>query len=172
MQALGEYAVALTAAALINAILLSLFPEGTIQKLLRLICGLVLTVTALTPLPGIRLPEVTIFREEYLQGQDLAAQGEDMAADAAAERITQMLDAYILDKAGPLQMQLQSRFRLDHSGLPVGITLCGTWSQEAQSTLSDIITKDLGIPEEDQQWNEEISEKGSWNGSQNTGGPS
>ena len=50
MAGFRQYVLSLTAAALLGGILLSCVPEGSTGKVLRLVCGILITVTALKPL--------------------------------------------------------------------------------------------------------------------------
>lgn len=156
MQQLGQYVVTLTASALITGILLAILPEGPQRKLLRLTCGAFLTVAALSPLPGLELPDLNVLTEAYYQeGEALAALGEEVALEEQNERIKQAMETYILDKAATLDTAIHPELRMNPDGTPGGILLTGQWTDQARQQLAAIITKDLGIPEEDQQWMQE-----------------
>lgn len=156
MQQLGQYVVTLTASAMITGILLAMLPEGPQRKLLRLTCGIFLTVTALLPLPGLELPDLNLFTEAYNQeGEAMAAMGEEAARAEQNERIKQAMKTYILDKAAMLDTALHPELWMNPDGTPSGVLLTGQWTDQARQQLADIITKDLGIPEEDQQWTQE-----------------
>lgn len=153
MQQLGQYVVSLTAAALISGILLSLFPEGTMRTLLRLVCGTVLAVTALAPLTDLKLPDLDSVMQDYLpEGQAASDLGEDMARAERQELIKLGLEAYILDKAEAAGCQVLPTVTLDGEGNPVSVILTGEVTTSQRQQLEEVITKDLGIPKEDQQW--------------------
>lgn len=153
MRALGEYVVSLTAAAMVSGLLLALVREGTAKNILRLVCGVVLTVTALTPMVRGNLPDISFFETDWLTlGEAAAASGEEMALDAKTSFIKEGLEAYILDKASAFGADLRAEVTLDADGLPVSVALTGTVSTDARLALEAIITEDLGIPKEDQKW--------------------
>ncbi len=151
---------------MISGILLSVLPENTGQKLLRLVCGTVLAVTALSVLPGIALPEISGTMEaHWIQGQQIAAEGENLARQEQHRHIKERLEAYIWDKGRSLGAVLDPSVILDPDGCPHGVTLSGKWTEQIRQTLMEYITNDLGIPEEDQQWIEENGANESRNGS-------
>lgn len=153
MQQLGAYVVSLTAAAMISGILLSLFPDGPVRGMLKLVCGVFLTVTALSPLIKINQPDLSGFVFDYMsEGESAAALGEDMAQDETLELIKFGLEAYILDKAASLDASVTPEVGLDESGVPVSVRMTGAVSDAARLELEALIAKDLGIPKEDQQW--------------------
>lgn len=153
MRALGEYVVSLTAAAMLSGILMALIREGTARKILRLVCGVFLTVTALTPLVRGNLPDLSFFETDWLTlGEAAAASGEEMALDARTSFIKEGLEAYILDKASAFEADLRAEITLDADGMPISVILTGKASQSAREALEAVITEDLGIPKEDQKW--------------------
>ena len=153
MAPFRQYVLSLTAAALLSGILLSCVPEGSGRKILRLACGILLTVTALKPLGQLRLPDLDALTGEYRQqAEAAAAMGQEMARLEAHEGIRKALEAYILDKAAELGMDVTPEIFLDESGIPVSIRLEGEISSELRQKMQTIITNDLGIPGEAQEW--------------------
>ena len=153
MAAFRQYVLSLTAAALLGGILLSCVPEGSGRKILRLVCGILLTVTALKPLGQLRLPDLDALTGEYRQQAEAAvAMGQEMARLEAQEGIRNDLEAYILDKAAELGLEITPRVFLDESGIPVSVRLEGETSSGMRQRIQTIITNDLGIPGEAQEW--------------------
>ena len=153
MAAFRQYVLSLTAAALLGGILLSCVPEGSGRKILRLVCGILLTVTALKPLGQLRLPNLDTLTGEYRQqAEDAVAMGQEMARMEAHKGIRKALEAYILDKAAELGMDVTPEIFLEESGIPVSIRLEGEISSELRQKMQTIITNDLGIPGEAQEW--------------------
>lgn len=153
MGVLRQYALTLIIGALICGILLGMVQKGAHEALLRFLCGMFLTVTLLAPLPGIHLePELDFFGEVISEGEIQTATGKEMAQQELRRSISRSLEAYILDKAGQLDAQLQVSVTLDENCLPVTAELSGKIPEEVQKELSDILTNDLGIPKENQQW--------------------
>lgn len=156
MQQLRTYVVSLTATATLCGVVLSLFPEGVIQKLLRLVCGIVLTIAVLSPLSDITLCEFSFVPENHLiAGENIAAMGNALAGEEKHRRIQQQFEAYILTKASALDAAVIPMVTLDNQGFPAEVQIKGTWSFSGKQALSAIITNDLGILEEDQIWTEQ-----------------
>lgn len=153
MQILGKYVAALTAAALISGILLSMFPKGRMRGLIQLVCGIFLTVTALSPVLDVSLPDLSEFASDYLStGEFFSQMGENNAREEVHQRIKDMLEAYILDKAEAAQAQITADVKLTSEGFPESVTLTGKLPETTQQQLEAMIANDLGIPKENQQW--------------------
>ena len=153
MQALGEYIVSLTVAALISSIIVSLFQKGTMKTLIKLVCGMYLTFTALFPICQLEIPDFEILPSAYTEDRTTAVnQGVDMAETERNILIKDALETYILIKAEEMGCQVEIDLTLDSGGLPISVRLVHNLSTEDQYKLSHMITKDLGIPEESQQW--------------------
>lgn len=153
MDALGQYALRLICGALICGILLSMVPKGPQEGLIRFLSGVLLTVLLFSPFTGgLELPELPSLRETLAAGTEQAAAGAEMARQAQRQRISAGLESYILDKARPWDTKLQVTVTLDEDGLPVGTEITGEIPDAARQELSRMITQDLGIPKENQQW--------------------
>ena len=152
MAAFRQYVLSLTAAALLGGILLSCVPEGSSRKILRLVCGILITVTALKPLGQLRLPDLDALTGEYRQQAEAAvAMGQEMARLEAQEGIRNDLEAYILDKAASVGANIQVELRLD-GYVPAAVTIHGTVLPAAKLRLQRMFETDLGIAKENQEW--------------------
>lgn len=153
MQQLGAWIVSQTAMAMISGVLLSLLKNGPVRSLLRLVCGILLILTALGPIHQISIPDWQFFAFDYgFEGETAAAMGQEFAREKRGRIISQQLEAYILDKAASLGAQISVELQLDGDGVPSSVELCGTWTPEIQQTLSEFLAEELGITKEDQQW--------------------
>lgn len=153
MQQFGRYVVSLTAAALVSGILLSMFPKGVIRWLIQLVCGVFLTITALSPLTDVAIPDFSERIPDYRsRGEALSCMGENLAREETRVRIKQILEAYILDKAATAQAEITAEISVSDDGIPESVILTGTFSGDARQQLEAVITNDLGIPKENQQW--------------------
>jgi len=153
MARLGGYVLTLTAAALVSSILLSVLKEGSAKHLLRLCCGVFLTVTAVSPLAELTSLSPELSYESFQwEGEDTAAFGAELARDARRERIREGIEAYILDKARCLGLSLQTEVILDPEDLPQTVRLWPEPEPTLRLQLEQILTSDLGIPKENLQW--------------------
>ncbi len=151
MAGLAEFMLGIIGCSLFVGIL-GRFPlEGNQKKLLQLLSGVLLTLAVLRPV--VHFDWSSLSMKAYLPtGEDLAAQGQAMTADAAGAIIKSRTEAYILDKAAALDADLEVRVELDDEHIPVQVTLDGSISPYARTRLSKTLEEDLGIPKERQQW--------------------
>lgn len=153
MEELRQYILGVTAAAMLCGAALSLSPEGTSRELLRLLGGIVLTVCLLRPLAGggfsLELPE-----PDPWQGEQIAAEGEKEAREALNRIIKSETEAYILDKAAALEASVEVEITLDQGDppLPRDAVIRGRVSPYARGRLESILSSELGITKEHQQW--------------------
>lgn len=153
MNTLAQYTLAVTAAAVLTALITALAGQGTMAALAKLLGGLFMALTILSPLVRLQLPDWQEWSAAFaMDGEAAAAAGQAMANEAAAAIITEEVEAYIRDKADACGVSVDVAVRLDTEGIPVGVTLTGKLSSDAKEDLTRIISDDLGIGEEDQEW--------------------
>lgn len=153
MQRLGEYVLSLTAAAVLCSLMLTLARGGAGRELVRTVCGVILAVTALSPLKTLKIPDFQDYFEDFaVQGDALSAMGVNMAAGAASADITRALNAYILDKAAALGARIHCEIQLNGQGYPTGAAIYGEVTSGQRQALSRILRDELGIAKENQQW--------------------
>lgn len=153
MQQLGQYVLSLTAAAILCSVVLSMFRDGTVRSILRIVCAIVLAITAISPLMNYKVPDFSRFSGGYLsEGESIASMGVDLAGMEKLKCIKHQLEAYILDKAGEIGADIRPEITVNTDGIPVKVRLYGQCSDHIRQELTDMITNDLGIPKEDQKW--------------------
>ena len=155
MAAIREYILGLTAAAMLCGITLSFAEKGPVELLLKLICGLILTFCLTQPLLNISLgnwQELGIdFSEE---AEEAALQGSESAEQEIRALIKQETEAYILDKARQLNLDIKVEVTLSREAMPIpeSVVIRGTVQPYQKSRLSLILTRELGIRKENQKW--------------------
>ena len=153
MQQMGQYVLSLTSAAILCSVVLSMFRDGTVRRILRIVCAIILTITALSPLTDYKIPALSELSGCYLsEGKAIASMGEDLAGLEKQKCIQHNFEAYILDKANGMGANLKPEVTVDANGFPLKIRLQGQCSERIREKLADMITNDLGIPKEDQKW--------------------
>ena len=155
MQALAEYIISVSAAALICGILNSMMLKGTAKEVLKLVSGLFLAFCVIRPVSDIRLPELADIGESIREeAASAVTAGEEMAMDSARDSISEQLEAYILDKAASLGLDIQVEVFLtqDDSFLPESVTIRGSGTAQQKKELMEEITDALGITQEDITW--------------------
>ncbi len=156
MESVREYLVGVTCAALLCGILCSLSDEKqTGGAVVRLLCGVFLCLTLVSPLSRVRLRELDISRWDLTgEAREAADLGTEYARQAEAAIIKSRTEAYILDKARQYDLDLTVEVRLspEDPQVPEWAVLTGSISPYAKRQLQHMMESDLGIPKENQQW--------------------
>ena len=156
LQELGKYIVSVTAAAIVVAILQSLFDKkGATSALLRLIGGLFLCFTVISPVVTMGFDTLLDMPQDYAQQGSVAAfEGEQIARDQLRGIITERLRTYILDKATTYGLQIDAEVELsqDEIPVPVAVRLWGEASPYAKQAMQQWLEQELGIRKENQTW--------------------
>ncbi len=155
MERLGQYVISVTAAALICGIVSGVVKNNPAKEVIRMLCGLLLTVTVLHPFADIDFSALSDFSLSYAgEGELLAASGEEAALTAMADIIKAESEAYILDKAAGQEVSITVEVSVSQELMPVPaeVRISGNVSPYDRQQLSQIIQKDLGIAKENQIW--------------------
>lgn len=154
MAKLGEYVVCVCCAALLCGIVNAMMPKGTAKELLKLVGGLFLVFTIIQPVQNVELPEAEDYGVRWQEeANEIIARGEEMARQAAISSIKQELEAYILDKAQALRLEIRAQLKLNEETLhPESLTIIGKGSPEAKNQLNSWICRELGLTQEDITW--------------------
>ncbi len=121
----------------------------------KLLVGLFMALTILAPWGSLQLQRWGSMTEGFLaEASQAAADGSQQSWDSLAAIIKERCEAYILDKAAQLKLQLTVEVTLSGDSIPSpeAVTLRGNASPYARQRLQEIITQDLGIAKEDQLW--------------------
>lgn len=153
MDAIKEYLLSVTAAALICGILNGLTNnKGSIHKIIKLLCGFFLAASVIKPVVDVRIDDFYRFTQDLTVSSELAVtHGEEMAADEMKRIIKEKTEAYILDKAKALGAEIAVDVTLQDY-IPERVTIVGDVSPFVKSSLSESITEELNIPSEEQIW--------------------
>lgn len=156
MNALASYVISVTAAGIICGIVTCLLGEkGAVSELGKMLTGIFLAVMVIQPILHIRFDNL----DDYLQalsldGNKIAESGKTMAEKQVAGIIKKQVEAYILDKAASMGVELSVEVVVEENDLPVlaAVRLCGRVSPSAKQQLVAMIEKELGIARENQIW--------------------
>ena len=156
MDGLRTYVLHITATALICTVILRFsWGNGAVKMIIKLLCGIVLLFSMIQPLKQFDFAFVESFAAGFQEEADRAVQwGENAASESWAESICQGTEAYILEKAKTMKVDLTVEVELsdDEIPIPVAVSLTGDVSPYVKSVLSDTISQDLNIPKERQKW--------------------
>ena len=142
-------------AALVCGILTDMSAKTSFEKLIRLLCSVFLAVTVVYPLIRYRFPgwnaDMSIFQPG---GEDAVAQGEKIYFQSIASIIRTETEAYILKEAKSIGADLTVAVELDAGNPPApeSVTIRGNFEASVETTLSQLIADELGIPKEHQTW--------------------
>ena len=156
MDALRQYLLSVIAAAIISGCIMSLVGKNlSVNHLIRLLCGIFVTVTILKPVTQFRIPSADeLFQNVTDDAQVHIQNGIDEAAREQKRIITQHTEAYILEKASAYNCDLKVCILLSEEAPyePIGIRLSGAVSPYAKRLLSNWLRESLNIPTEAQEW--------------------
>lgn len=156
MEGIRSYLFGVIAAAIVCGIVVKVMGDkGTQGAMAKLIAGLFLTFTMINPIARIRLDGSVDLIDQYSDDAMLAAaEGQRITREALRESIIAQSQAYILDKAADLHLELTVTVdvSVDDIPIPISVTLQGNISPFDKAKLSTDIAENLGIGKEDQRW--------------------
>ena len=150
------YLIRLTAAAILGAIVRRLAPAGGAGRAARLGAGLLVLLTAFSPLASVNTASAAqdLVRHGYADPLTTVEFSKNVN-DLLSELITERAEAYILDKAQELGMVVTAEVTVmveDTYPVPYAVKLSGSPTAAQQAKLKEVIAADLKIPEERQEW--------------------
>lgn len=156
MGKIAEYMLCITAAGILCAVIRSVLdPSTAIGKIVKVICGVFMAVTLLSPLMGLDLEYISDYLKEYKTiSASATEEGTQMAYEELSGIIKQQTQSYILDKALDLGLDVDVEVKLTDSDppTPYQVILTGTASPYKKQMLSQYITENLGITQENLKW--------------------
>lgn len=156
MDSVKQYLLSVICAAIACALVGSLGEKkGTGGALLKLVTGVFLVFTVISPVRSLKLDSLSFLAEDWQsQAAAAAAMGSQASEESLAAYIKAETEAYILDKAAAMELSLTVEVSLNESYLPESAVLTGEISEFARFRMETILEQDLGIAKENQQWNE------------------
>lgn len=156
MDGLRQYFISVISAAMICAVMSGILgKKGTIGSLIKLICGVFITLTVIKPIANIQIEHFLTLSDSYQEDAMAAVMmGEKMTEDTLSEIIKTETEAYILSKAKSLNVKVSAEVTLGDGNppMPVSVVIRGDISPYAKGRLMAIIEEDLGITKENQLW--------------------
>ncbi len=154
MQAVAQYILSVSAATFVCALVLRLLPKsGTTGSIGKMLTGLFLAMSILSPLTKLQIGELQDFTDGFSHEAQSAVSVGQLEAKEEMKRIIKLkTEAYILDKAQAMDLKLDVQVRLNDTMTPDTVFLRGDASPYAKSYLQRILLQDLGIAKENQIW--------------------
>ncbi len=152
METIRNWVIGVTFAAMLIAIADSITPSGTVKKLGKLTCGLVLMIAVISPLVGVDYEAFSAALTESraeLTGYS-AQEAVVLNAQLMKTIIAEQTAAYILDKAIVLgadcAVEVTCHVNDQNLPYPAAVTVTGTLTESQRKELSRSIEADLAIP--------------------------
>lgn len=156
MDHIRSYLLSVIAAALICSMIYALpGKNGTIGAIRKTLCGIFMSVTLISPLTGLRIPDFQQYLQEFRSDAAQAVLlGQTMSQESTAQFIKDRTAAYILDKAKDMGVSVEVSVTLSDGSpqVPCAVTISGMVSPYVRQRLMEMIEDDLQIKMEDQHW--------------------
>ena len=157
MDSIRRYIFTLICMAILCGLVSALFENSSTQKkLIKFAAGILMVIVALTPLLGSeRLKFNRIPTDLGMEAQSALYAGKEQADGMLRQIITEQTQAYILDKATSMGVELSAEVILSDTDPPTPetIVLTGTVSPYVKKQLSNTLISELEISEDKLQWN-------------------
>ena len=153
MAWLREYLVSIVSASLLSGILIRLARNSASGEIVRMLCGILITIVLIQPITGKKaLLWESALPEFSAQAEDVIAEGTAAADNMRKEFIKQRVQTYILSRAGAMDADIQASVTLGENFVPCHVRITGRISPINRSKLTQLISSELGIPREQQEW--------------------
>lgn len=157
-DAIKNWIIGITGAAMITAAAMIMTPEGRVKKIVSLVCGLVTILALIRPLAGFDVGSFSKYAAKYTSD----AQAVQAAAAEADEKLTRRIieekcAAYILDKGHSIGMtDLEAAVTSEKGGdgnwHPKSADLKTNAGKQERKELEESIVTELGIPAGELNW--------------------
>lgn len=155
MEQIKQYVLRLILLCLIHTLLQNLPQCGPVKELTRLICGLLITLTIISPVLHFDFTGTLDSLLSFPNTANTATEkGKEYAHSALAECIISGTEAYILDKAAALNLSIYASVSVSHDATPIptSVIITGRVNTDERDALTEILTTQLGIAKENITW--------------------
>lgn len=156
MEDVRQYLLSVIAAAIISSLVITIVgKKGTHAAVVKLMIGLLLTITVVSPWTKLQIGDLSSYLQEIkLDGDTVTSEALAIIAEEKASIIKEEIEAYILDKAASMELDVTVDVELTGGDppTPYAVTITGTASPYAKQRLQYIISDELGVPKEQQLW--------------------
>lgn len=156
MEQIRSYLISVVCTALICGVSMKLLSsKGSAETVMKLITGMIMTFALLQPFTGFDFSDITKSFDLYsADAQNIVSASKVESQKALRAGIKQRTEAYILDKAQEMKVNISVRVEVSDDDLPVPKTvhISGQVSPYVKSKLQSYIASDLGISKENQKW--------------------
>ncbi len=155
-ERMKNYVLSIIASAIVCAVAIGLLGGKTASgKIVKLLCGILMAVTVISPLAKISFSNITNFFDTLSADAEYYVSEGKMAGQESINRIIKsQTEAYILDKATRMGLEVTVEVELDagNHSIPGKVKIIGNVPPYAKTVLCTYIADNLGIAKENQQW--------------------
>lgn len=156
MRDFGQYILGVGLAALLVAVIIEFADRKSSTGIItRMICGLFLAFTVISPLADLNYGILEVFAKNMDQeAQPIVSAGTALAEESIRQIIKEETEAYILDKARSMDciLEVDVTVREGEYPIPESVILTGYVLPQKQKQLENFLEQDLGLSKEKQQW--------------------
>jgi len=156
LSRIGHYLITIVAAAVLVSIANTILSKkGAISSIFKLISGLILTITMVSPWTDFQFRDIqSLYSITVSDAANIAQTGQIIAKSQMSEFIMKEVQEYILDKAVAFDAELNVEVTVSTEDPPsiTEIIFTGAISPFAKKQLSQIVCEELGVTEEHQIW--------------------
>ena len=155
---MSELFMQLCSVSVVSGAILSLMPEGGSKKVFRILCTAALISCIVQPFLGFDFQAYAAESAKLHEMESAFIQNAAQAKDNLSRKVIhQQYREYILDKAcelglDELEAEIHTQWSEEGLWVPFSIQISGNWDEAQKLTLKKIISDELGIPDERQQW--------------------
>ncbi len=155
MESLRQYVLSVISIAVLSGTVMLFFHGSPNDTIVKLVAGLMVTVTVVSPLlENPKLSLESFWREISIDGDRVVRNGAKIAGEAEAAYIKDAMESYISSKGKELGVEISTEIILQDGTVktPEKVILSGEISPYLKKHLGETIESDLGISEERQIW--------------------
>jgi len=141
----------------LSGVLMSLTPEGSVKRVMKLVSGLVLLGVMLRGLVGMDLTNSTLDFARYRRiEQQLLIDGAKLRDELDRRVVEEEYAAYVRQRASAMGIELGEvsigvHWHTDGVWVPASASIT-LYREEDRERLSGVLSTELGIPEQRQKW--------------------
>lgn len=153
METLRHYVFSVICVVLICTVVSSLVHASIFRKIMKLLCGTVITIAVIQPFSKIDIENPLEISLPYdSRADEISEMGTQMAREAMSDIIKSKTEAYVLDKAEELGASVTINITIGSDCIPLSACISGEISPETKIKLENILEIEAGITKENQRW--------------------
>ncbi len=157
---MGNSVRGLCAMSLLCGAALSISPEGSVKKVMSVLCAAVLILSVLVPIKEMDFSSYALELAKLEEReQSLKLEGEEINSRLNRLVIQSEYEAYIMDKATKLglkadKVKVDVEWSTEGLWVPASVKISCTGGENLKKALAQTVTSELGIAPERQCWDE------------------